>query len=127
VWFTLVGLTGLGVDAGFFSLLTGTFLWPIAPARAASVCCMVFTTWILNRAITFAEHRSPRRGLELVRYASVQALGLVVNLSVFALCLWLLPAWRHVPLVPLSFGAAMGFAFNFTVMRTLVFRRAAVR
>ena len=127
VAFTLVGLTGLAVDAGLFLLLTRTFLWPIAPARTLSVCCMVLITWILNRAVTFAEHRSPRRGAEFVRYAAVQTSGLVVNLGVFALCLWLSPALRQVPLVPLVVGAAAGFAFNFAVMRTLVFRGAATR
>jgi putative flippase GtrA len=60
-----------------------------------------------------------------VRYAAVQASGLVVNIGVFALCLWLFPALRQLPLVPLIFGAAAGFAFNFTVMRTLVFRGVA--
>lgn len=125
--FTLVGLAGLAVDAGLFLLLTRTFLWSIAPARTASVGCMVFTTWILNRAVTFAAHRSPRRGAEFVRYAAVQAGGLAVNLGVFALCLWLSPALREVSLVPLIFGAAAGFAFNFAVMRTLVFRGAAAR
>ena len=127
VWFTLVGLAGLGVDAGVFVLLTGTFLWSIALARSVSVCASVFTTWILNRAITFAAHRSPRRGLEFVRYAAVQASGLVVNIGVFALFLWLVPALRRAPLVPLVFGAAAGFAFNFVVMRTLVFRGQAAR
>ncbi len=108
-------------------LLTRTFLWPIAPARTVSVSCMVLATWILNRALTFTEHRSPRRGAEFVRYAAVQASGLAVNIGVFALCLWFSPALRQVPLVPLVVGAAAGFAFNFTVLRTLVFRGAGAR
>jgi putative flippase GtrA len=120
-------LAGLAVDAGLFVLLTRTFLWAIAPARAVSVCCMVLTTWILNRAVTFAQHRSPRRGAEFVRYAAVQASGLVVNLGVFALCLWLVPTLRLTPVAPLLFGAAAGFVFNFTVMRTLVFRAGVAR
>ncbi len=127
VWFTLAGLAGLAVDAGLFVALTRTFLWSIAPARTASVCCMVLTTWVLNRAVTFAQQRSPRRGAEFVRYAAVQASGLAVNIGVFALCLWLSPALRQVPLVPLVAGAAAGFAFNFAVTRTLVFRGAAAR
>ncbi len=127
VSFTVVGLAGLAVDAGLFALLTRTVLWSIAPARTVSVCCMVITTWILNRAVTFAEHRSPRRGAEFVRYAAVQTSGLVVNIGVFALCLWLSPTLRQAPLVPLVIGAAAGFAFNFSVMRTLVFRGSAAR
>jgi putative flippase GtrA len=125
VAFTLVGLIGLAVDAGAFTLLTRAFLWSIAFARAASVCGAIFTTWILNRVVTFAEQRSPRRGAEFALYAAVQASALVVNLGVFALCLWLVPALRQTPLVPLVLGAAAGFAFNFTVMRTLVFRARA--
>jgi putative flippase GtrA len=127
VSFTLVGLAGLAVDAGLFMLLTGTFLWSIALARTVSVCCMVLTTWIFNRAVTFAAHRSPRRGAEFVRYAAVQASGLVVNIGVFALCLWLVSVLRQTPVVPLIFGAAAGFAFNFVVMRALVFRGGAAR
>ena len=88
---------------------------------------MVIITWILNRAVTFAEHRSPRRGAEFVRYAAVQTSGLVVNIGVFALCLWLSPALRQVPLVPLVVGAAAGFAFNFVVVRALVFRGEVAR
>jgi putative flippase GtrA len=122
VSFTLVGLAGLAVDAGLFVLLTRTFFWSIALSRAVSVCGQILVTWLLNRAVTFARHRSPRRGAEFVRYAAVQASGLVVNLGVFAGFLWLVPALRQTPLVPLVFGAAAGFAFNFTVMRTLVFR-----
>jgi len=125
--FTLVGLAGLAVDAGTFLVLTRGLSWSIALGRTVSVCCMVLTTWILNRAVTFAAHRSPRRGAEFVRYAAVQASGLVVNIGVFALCLWLIPALRAVALVPLVLGAAAGFAFNFTVLRTVVFRGAAVR
>jgi putative flippase GtrA len=123
VSFTLVGLTGLAVDAGAFMLLTRSFLWSIAVARTASVCGAILTTWVLNRSLTFAQQRSRRRGVELVLYAAVQAGGLVVNIGVFTLCLWLVPALRATPLVPLLLGCAAGFAFNFTALRTLVFRR----
>jgi putative flippase GtrA len=125
--FTLVGLAGLAVDAGGFVFLTRAFLWSVPLARTASVCCMVLTTWILNRSVTFAEHRSPRRGAEFVRYAAVQASGLVVNIGLFALGLWLVPALRPTPVVALVFGAAAGFAFNFAVTRMLVFRGGAAR
>jgi putative flippase GtrA len=127
VWFTLAGLAGLAADAGLFTLLTRSFAWDIAPARAVSVSCMVLITWVLNRAITFAEQRSPRRGAEFMRYAAVQASGLVVNIGVFALGLRLSAQLRQMPLVPLVLGAAAGFAFNFVVTRALVFRGKAAR
>ena len=81
--FTLVGLVGLGIDAGLFTLLTGVS-WSIAAARGVSVTSQIFVTWLLNRAVTFAQQRTPRRGAEFVRYAAVQATGLVVNIGVFA-------------------------------------------
>jgi putative flippase GtrA len=73
VSFTLVGLAGLGVDAGVFVLLTGTFLWSIALARTVSVCGSVFTTWVLNRAVvrraSLASARSPIRAMRPIRAA----------------------------------------------------------
>jgi putative flippase GtrA len=122
--FTLVGLAGLAVDAGVFVLLTRGALWSIALSRSVSVSLQIVLTWAMNRAVTFARQRSPRRGPELVRYAAVQAGGLVLNIGVFTGCLAFVPALRAVPLVALVLGAAAGFAFNFTVMRTLVFRGA---
>jgi putative flippase GtrA len=125
--FTVVGIVGLAVDAGLFVLLTGAYLWSVALARTLSASCAITTTWALNRTLTFSEFRSPRRGVEFVRYALVQIGGLVVNIGVFALCLWLLPLLRPTPIVALFLGAAAGFAFNFTAMRTLVFRASPSR
>jgi putative flippase GtrA len=122
VSFALAGIVGLAVDAGVFVLLTGALLWSIALARAVSMSGAIATTWILNRTITFAAQRSPRRGAEFLRYVSVQAAGLVVNGGLFALLLWLVPSFRQTPLVPLFLGCTAGFAFNFAVMRALVFR-----
>ena len=124
--FMLVGLAGLAVDAGVFVLLTRGALWSIALSRAVSVSLQVVVTWALNRAVTFARQRSPRRGAEFVRYAAVQAGGLVANIGVFAGCLWLVPALQRLPLVALVLGAAAGFAFNFIAMRALVFRGKGV-
>lgn len=125
VAFTLVGLVGLAIDAGLFTLLTDAG-WSIAAARGVSVTSQIFVTWLLNRAVTFAQQRTPRRGVEFVRYAAVQAAGLVVNIGVFA-GLLLVPALREWPLVPLVLGAAAGFAFNFSVLRLFVYRGASAR
>lgn len=125
VAFTLVGLVGLGFDAGVFTWLTREALWSYAAARAVSASGQVVVTWVLNRAVTFAQARSARRGAEFVRYAAVQASGLGVNLGVFAALLALVPALHDRPLVPLVLGAAAGFAFNFVVLRTFVYRAPA--
>ena len=54
-------------------------------------------------------------------------IGLVVNIGVFAACLWLAPVLRGTPIVALLLGCAAGFASNFIAMRTLVFRGPAPR
>jgi putative flippase GtrA len=120
--FTLVGLVGLAVDAGIFVWLTGTLLWSVALARALSGSGSIATTWALNRTLTFAERRSPRRGVELAGYVLVQLTGMTVNIGVFALCLWLVPRLRAAPVIALVIGCAAGFAFNFVALRTVVFR-----
>lgn len=122
VAFTAVGLTGLALDAGSFVLFTKTWAWPIAVARPVALCGSIVVTWLLNRAITFAGQRSPRRAAELLRYAAVQAAGMAVNLGVFGLCFLVAPGLEQTPLIPLFVGCAAGFAFNFTVLRLVVFR-----
>ena len=49
VSFTFVGLLGLAVDAGFFLLMTGAYLWPVTLARTLSASGSIATTWVLNR------------------------------------------------------------------------------
>jgi putative flippase GtrA len=120
--FTLVGLAGLAVDAGLFLWLTSGLYWPVALARSLSVSGSIATTWTLNRTVTFARQRSSRRGVEFARYALVQVSGLVLNIGVFALCLWMVPSLRSMPIVPLFLGCAAGYAFNFSAMRAVVFR-----
>jgi putative flippase GtrA len=124
-WFTVVGAVGFLVDAAVFLLLSASYGWAIAAARALSASLSIVTTWALNRKITFAHGASAARGLELLRYTLVQGGGLLVNLGVFAIVLWLVPALRPVPIVALAIGAAGALLFNFVSARTLVFRGSA--
>jgi putative flippase GtrA len=121
-WFTAVGGVGFVVDVALFLALNGVFGWSVAAARTVSASCSIGTTWALNRRFTFAARQSSAWGSELVRYTAVQAAGLVVNLGVFTLCLWLVPPLRAIPVVALGCGAAAALLFNFLSARTLAFR-----
>jgi putative flippase GtrA len=121
-WFAAVGTIGFAVDAALFVLLNGWYSWSIAAARTASASCSITTTWALNRRFTFAAHRTPSWGSELARYAFVQAAGLIVNIGVFALAVWLVPALRATPIIALSLGAGAALLFNFASVRALVIR-----
>ena len=120
--FGLVGAFGFAVDATLFLLLSGHFRWPIATARGSSALCAITATWALNRQLTFARRKSPRRSTEFLRYVLVQIGGLVVNLGVFAFALWVAPPLRSTPIVALALGAAAALLFNFASARTLAFR-----
>jgi putative flippase GtrA len=121
-WFAVVGLIGFAVDATLFLVLNGAYGWSIAGARTLSASCSIVTTWSLNRRLTFSHRKSPGRAGELFRYTLVQLFGLLVNIGVFALTLWLIPPLRDVPIVALGFGAAAAFVFNFLSARVLAFR-----
>lgn len=125
--FSAVGAIGFLIDAGVFFALTAGLSWSIAAARALSASASISATWAMNRATTFAESRSPRRGPEFARYVFVQLGGLAVNFGVFALALWVAEPLRRMPVVALAIGSVAALAFNFVSARVLVFPETAVR
>jgi putative flippase GtrA len=121
-WFTVVGTIGFAIDAMLFLLSNSVYGWSIAGARTLSASCSIVTTWSLNRRFTFSHRKSPGRTAELFRYSLVQLFGLLVNIGVFALTLWLIPPLRDVPVIALGSGAAAALVFNFLTARALAFR-----
>jgi putative flippase GtrA len=126
-WFSAIGVIGFAVDATLFLVLNGAYAWSIAGARTFSASCSIVTTWSLNRRITFTHRKSSGRAGELLRYTLVQLFGLLVNISVFALTLWLIPPLRAAPILALGLGAAAAFVFNFVSARRLAFRGSEAR
>jgi putative flippase GtrA len=125
--FSAVGAIGFLIDAGVFFALTALLSWSILAARTLSASASIGATWAMNRATTFADSRSPRRGPELARYVVVQLGGLAVNFGVFALALWIAEPLRRTPVVALAMGSAAALAFNFVSARLLVFPSATLR
>lgn len=118
--FGLVGLVGFLIEA---SLLTYFANQPrVGPiyGRLISFPAAVFTTWILNRKITFKSKNSP--GAESVKYLVVQTVGACANLILFYILVSRWTFFAQEPVVPLLIAAVLGFAVNFVLSKKLVFK-----
>jgi putative flippase GtrA len=108
--FAVVGGIGFVVDAGLLALLIyGAGLDPFT-ARLISISIAAFTTWRLNRVVTFGA--SPTSQVtEGARYMTVAGLAAGLNYAIYALALIL---WRALPPVAAAVGAtlvAMTFSY----------------
>lgn len=108
--FAIVGGAGFLIDAALLTLLhDGAGLDPFS-ARLVSISVSAFTTWRLNRSLTFgASERS--QGSEGLRYALVAAATAGFNYAVYVL---LLLAWPELPPIAaaiLATCAAMFFSY----------------
>jgi putative flippase GtrA len=108
--FAIVGGTGFFVDAGLLAILFhGVGLDPFS-ARMISICVAMFTTWRLNRALTFGASASSQAS-EGLRYASVAVVTACLNYAVYCL---VLAIWREAPPLFAAAGAtlvAMSFSY----------------
>ncbi|HEY0258730.1 MAG TPA: GtrA family protein [Lacisediminihabitans sp.] len=89
--FGVVGLIGYVVDVGIFNVLWrndgegGNFFQGPIGAKIVSVAVATLVNWVGNRYWTFRENRRRNFVLELLEFAIVSVLGLLVGLA----CLWL--------------------------------------
>ena len=118
--FAAVGGIGFVVDGGILTLMMSRGQGALA-SRFVSFGVAVTMTWVLNRAWTFSRTRRTNRGHEYVAYLVTQGVGAALNLGVFFTLLWVYPALRQHPLVPLAAGALVALIFNFIVSKTLVY------
>jgi putative flippase GtrA len=119
--FAVVGAAGFLVDASVLQSLVSAAGWSPFIARAVSFPVALACTFALNRAWTFRSLRMP-----MLRaygaYSAIQAVGALLNLFVFSVCLLLAPPLYERPLIALGVGAAVSLFFNFYATRSLVFR-----
>jgi putative flippase GtrA len=118
--FGVVGLIGFFIEASLLSYFaTQPDIGPIY-GRCISFPVAVFTTWILNRKMTFQSSNSP--GAESLKYLVVQTIGAFCNLALFYV---LVSSWKYLakePVLPLFLAATLGFAVNFLLSKKLVFK-----
>jgi putative flippase GtrA len=117
-----VGAIGFLVDASILTVLVTGLGWGHYGARAISFATAVTVTWYLNRRWTFAKRACSDRRREYSRYFIVQAIGAVINLGVYSLCIELYSPLAAVPIVPLAIGAGIAMIFNFLASRYFAFR-----
>ncbi len=130
--FACVGTLAAGVDAGVLALaIEGAGLNPYA-GRVVSYLAAATFAWALNRRLTFRDAHRGGIVWQWLRYLGSGLAGGLVNYGVYSLIVAVsqgldLPAVAKAlaPYVAVGFGSLSGLIINFTLARTLVFRRAA--
>jgi putative flippase GtrA len=108
--FAFVGGIGFLIDAGLLALLHhGAGLDPFS-SRLISISASAFTTWRLNRSVTFGASQLSQAS-EGLRYALVAAVTAGFNYLVYALLLIALPAVWPVAAATIATLAAMFFSY----------------
>jgi putative flippase GtrA len=104
--FSLVGGAGFAVDAGLLAALhAGAGVDPFT-ARLVSMSAAAFSTWRLNRALTFGASASTQAA-EGARYAIVATLTACLNYGLYALLILLWPGLPPVAAAVAATGLAM--------------------
>jgi putative flippase GtrA len=119
VKFSVVGVIGFLVDAAvLFASMRYLGAGPLA-GRAASVPAAMISTWLLNRAFTFAVRRRAS-AREAARYALAKGAGLLANLSIYSAIVFLIPQNGY-PLMALVAATGAAAILNFALLRKFVF------
>lgn len=118
--FGFSGFVGFLVDASILSLLLDS-LGPYL-SRGLSFLAAVFTTWLINRSLTFRSRRSEHiPPIEFLVYLGSMMAGGSINLGLYALLLENLPLANAHPTIGVALGSLAGMSVNFILSRTLIF------
>jgi putative flippase GtrA len=91
-------------------------------ARLLSFAVAVTATWLLNRHWTFRDRKSPARGVEYMRYLTVQTSGALINLSVYSACLFFSEWMLSNPVAALAVGSGVAMVYNYLGAHHFAFR-----
>lgn len=114
--FGLVGAAGFIADTAILYLLRDSMgnYW----ARAISVPCAVFVTWVLNRNLTFGSKCSKKAPwLEFAHYFAMMIVGGVVNYLAYAALVAWSPTVRQFPVLGVAAGSLAGMFVNYLQLR----------
>jgi putative flippase GtrA len=123
--FAVIGALGMPVDWAVLQLMvhwgTGPYL-----GRVISWFCAATFTWAGNRYFTFAATRA--RGFtatikEWTRFLAANAVGGLVNVGLYSVLVRFAPPPANDLTVALVLGVLLGLVFNFTLSKTMVFRK----
>jgi putative flippase GtrA len=108
--FVVVGAAGFLIDAGLLALLHNWGGFDPFSARAVSILAAAFTTWRLNRRLTFVASDTSQT-TEALRYGTIAALTAGLNYMLYALLLLLWPELPPLMAVVIATLLAMGCSY----------------
>ena len=128
IGFCLVGGGGFIVHSGLVFLLTGPLAKPLAMNAIlawfpAFVMAVTFT-WLLNRFLIFRGLGEHSASGEAVRYFIIESIGAAINFAVYASIVAAKVPVLSNPVLALACGASVAFAFNYIVLRIVVYGQA---
>ena len=123
LWFSLVGVVGFVADTLTLYLCVFGLGLGLYEGRLVSYLVAATTTWYCNRHLTFRDANKSRPLREWSRFLAANAIGGVVNYSVYAVLINASVICASHPIVAVALGSLAGLAFNFTVSKTLVFTK----
>jgi len=117
--FACVGFAGFAVDTGTLALLHHVLGLDPYTARILSIALAIFTTWRLNRSVTFGRSDSGQVS-EGARYYTVAVVTALVNFGIYSaiLLLWT-NAW---PVAAAVVATAVTMFMSYFGYSRLVFR-----
>lgn len=114
--FVVVGCLGFVVDAGVVFLLFEGGISPVL-ARIPALTAAIFTTWILNRTLTFRVS-TPKSKDEVVRYVAVALSSAALNFLLYT-ALVLTGVW---PVIAVAVSTIALLFYSFYGYRRFAFR-----
>jgi putative flippase GtrA len=119
--FGIIGAIGFCMDAAL--LYIGINLLGLGRIAAAlfSFPPTVTLTWIGNRLFTFRHAPPMPAAKQLVKFATVCAIGLIFNRGTYALLVSYVPLVYQYPILGLFGGTCAGMFFNFFAAKRHVF------
>ena len=121
--FLAVGGVSFVVDLGLFNLLRfgpgELLLHKPLTAKVLSVAAATLVSWVGNRLWTFADHRTTHRGRELLLYAVINLLGVLIGIATLAFSHYTLGL--HTPLAD-NISTVLGIALG-TIVRYVGYKR----
>jgi putative flippase GtrA len=88
--FAIVGATGFLVDCGTLALVLKTTPLDAFSARTIAIAAAIFSTWLLNRNLTFGSSGHSLGG-EAMRYGGVGVSGSLINYLIYSAVLLAAP------------------------------------
>lgn len=123
--FSVVGVAGFLVDATVLHLAMNGLGFGHYLGRVVSFLVAATSTWALNRRFTFDVDTRLHPLKEWLRFLGANALGGIVNYTVYALLVAHVSAVAGMPTLGVAAGSLAGLIFNFTMSKKLVFVEAA--